>query len=217
MIGALLPPEVRTAAVYGDVAGPPPYPEEAALVARAVGSRQAEFASTRRCAHEALRGLGEPPAPLLAGPRGDPRWAPGLVGSLTHCDGYRAAAVARSTDVAALGIDAEPDGALPDGVLGLVSLPRERSALPALSDATGLHADRLLFSAKESVFKAWYPVVRRELGFCEVRLSFEATGCFAAELLADGWPFPGPLRGRWLARRGLLVTVVLQPAERVPA
>lgn len=84
--------------------------------------RQREFATARSCARTALARLGVPPVPVLASPRGAPRWPAGVVGSITHCDGYRAAAVAYTRDVVSLGIDAEPDEPLPnDGTLGPIA------------------------------------------------------------------------------------------------
>ena len=59
------------------------------------------------------------------GAKREPLWPAGVVGSITHCDGYRAAAVARATDLATVGIDAEPHEPLPDGVLAAIALPAE--------------------------------------------------------------------------------------------
>lgn len=218
MIEEILPRGVFAAHVFGDVEGAALYPEEESLVARAVEKRQREFATTRLCARRALSLLGETPGPLRAGPRGEPLWAAGLVGSLTHCDGYRAAAVARGGDIVALGIDAEPDGPLPGGVLDLVTLPEERRVLRALGRFGDASWDRLLFSAKESVFKAWYPVTRRELAFREAVLDIDPRhGTFEAHLLVLDRPFAGPLSGRWLCRDGWLVTsVVVTGAAVVP-
>src|SRR5207302_1592308 len=62
------------------------------------------------------------------------------------------------------GIDAEIHDELPEGVLGRISLPEEREWLEARAgDETSW--DTVLFSAKESVFKAWFPLARRWLGF----------------------------------------------------
>ena len=61
------------------------YPGEAELVARAVDKRRREFCTVRHCARQALRQLGLPPAPVLRGERGEPRWPAGVVGSMTHC------------------------------------------------------------------------------------------------------------------------------------
>ncbi len=76
---------------------------------------------------------------------------------MTHCEGYCAASLVRATDLASLGIDAEPHEELPDDVIGSVALPRENDRLRelALQDAS-VHWDRLLFSAK-IIYKASYP------------------------------------------------------------
>lgn len=212
-LDALLPPEVATAEAYGDgtdEAVARLFPEEAAVVAKAVAKRQREFAAVRVCARRALTALGLPPAPLLPGQRGAPRWPEGVVGTMTHCAGYHAAAVARAGDLASLGIDAEPDGPLPAGVLDVIALPAERDRLAGYAaERPDVAWDRLLFSAKESVFKAWYPLTGRELDFTEADLTFSPDGTFTASLLVPG-PLPA-FTGRWLPTSGLLLTTVTVP------
>ncbi|MBZ4321548.1 4'-phosphopantetheinyl transferase family protein, partial [Streptomyces huiliensis] len=150
--------------------------------------------------------------------RGAPRWPAGVVGSMTHCLGFRGAAVARAADAASLGVDAEPNGPLPDGVLDMVSRPAERLWLADLAaEHPEVHWDRLLFSAKESVFKAWYPLTGLELDFDEAELTVDPiAGTFAARLLVPG-PVVGGRRldgfeGRWAAGEGLVVTAIAVPA-----
>ncbi|GAB2849671.1 4'-phosphopantetheinyl transferase superfamily protein [Streptomyces deserti] len=223
MIEELLPETVVAVEAYGhDGADASLYPEEAALVARAVAKRRREFAAVRSCARRAMEKLGVPPQPVLPGERGAPRWPAGLVGSMTHCDGYCAAALVRVTDLASLGIDAEPDGPLPDGVLPSVSLPTEQQRLRRLTaDRPDLHWDRLLFSAKESVYKAWFPLTGKWLDFMEADIEISVDpgervcGGFRAALLVPG-PWVGDRRldhfeGRWTAGRGLLATAVTVP------
>ncbi|MFF0473668.1 4'-phosphopantetheinyl transferase [Streptomyces sp. NPDC004284] len=221
MIAELLPDAVASAWRLDDTESVTLFPEEAAAVARAVIGRQREFATVRLCARLALRRLGLPETPVVPGPRREPRWPHGVAGSMTHCEGYRAAALARTTDVSSLGIDAEPAAPLPEGVLERVSLPGERRHLQALADRVpDVPWDRLLFSAKESVFKTWYPLTRRELGFEEASIGFEpppegggaASGTFTARLLVPG-PVIGDTRrnvftGRWLVREGLVLTAI---------
>ncbi|OEV32183.1 4'-phosphopantetheinyl transferase [Streptomyces nanshensis] len=223
MIGRLLPRQVRTEERFGNGDGSACralFPDEAAVVAKAVPKRQREFADVRACARGALAQLGVPPVPLIPGHRGAPRWPEGVIGSMTHCDGYRAAAVARAADAAGLGIDAEPGGPLPEGVLDVVSLPAEREHLGALAAARPeVCWDRLLFSAKESVFKAWYPLTARELDFSEAEIAIDAeAGTFSARLLVEGPVVDGErlrtMTGRWEAQRGLVVTAVLLGARR---
>ena len=187
-------------------------------MARAVPRRRGEFAAGRACARAALARLGLPAAPILPGPRGAPQWPPGVVGTITHCDGYRASAVAHARDVLTLGLDAEPAGPLPGGVLDAVSLAEERDRLPGLA-AAAPHVpwDRLLFCAKEAVYKAWFPLAGRWLGFEEAAITFAPdAGTFTARLLVPGPAVGGrPLdgfSGRWLARGGLLLAAIAVPA-----
>lgn len=213
----LLPSEVRTAEAFGDPDGVTLLPEEAAVVARAVDKRRREFGTVRHCARAALARLGVPAAPILPilpGERGAPGWPDGVVGSMTHCDGYRAAAVARRGDLHSIGIDAEPHEPLPDGVLETVTLAPERAWIAALAaEVPGVCWDRLLFSAKESVYKAWFPLARRWLGFEEAEITVEpAQNRFAARLLVPGPVVAGrPLTGftgQWLVRDGLVLTAI---------
>jgi 4'-phosphopantetheinyl transferase EntD len=241
VIEHLVPATVRTRAAYGDELDRAPlYPGEEAAVAAAVPKRQAEYAAGRACARAALTELCGTAGPLLRDTvRGAPVWPEGVVGSITHCDGYRAAAVAHTADILTLGIDAEPHGPLPEGVLDVIlSTDQERAALAALTaHSPRVHWDRLLFSAKETVYKAWYPYHHRMLGFTEAELLFTRdafTGDTAAD--APGGPLqgsytarlliPGPLladgtgpevfTGRWTVRDGLLVTAIAVPRDDPP-
>jgi 4'-phosphopantetheinyl transferase EntD len=218
VIAEILPPPVAAVEAFEDPPGATLYPEEEAAMARAVPRRRGEFAAGRACARAALARLGLPAVPILPGPRGAPQWPPGVVGTITHCDGYRAAAVAHARDVLTLGLDAEPDGPLPGGVLDAVSLAEERDRLPGLAAAAPqVPWDRLLFCAKEAVYKAWFPLAGRWLGFEEAVITFTPdAGTFTARLLAPGPAVGGrPLdgfSGRWLARGGLLLAAIAVPA-----
>lgn len=222
MIEELLP---RGAIAVEAVSDPPDavlFPEEEALIGRAVPKRRLEFTTVRHCARTALGRLGVPAVPILTGERGAPQWPDGIVGSMTHCAGYRAAVVARSTDLVTLGVDAEPHDALPPDVLDTVTLPQERDRLAQLAATRpDVHWDRLLFSAKEAVYKAWFPLTRRWLDFDEADITFDGgrdeSGAFDARLLVPG-PVVGGVSlpgfaGRWLVRDGLLFTAIALPVE----
>jgi 4'-phosphopantetheinyl transferase EntD len=212
VIEEILPSFLASADVFGDAPDVVLFPEEEELLGRAVDKRRQEFVAGRSCARRALAALGLPPAPLLPGDGGAPRWPDGIVGSISHCAGYAAAAAAREADVRAVGLDAEPDLPLPSLVLGAVSLTCERDMLSTLAAADpGISWDRLLFSAKESVYKAWFPLTGQWLGFPDARIAVQADGTFSARLRVP-WPAAGgrPLEGfdgRWLVRDGLIVTV----------
>jgi len=181
------------------------HPDEECLIARAGERRRREFATGRACAHRALAALGRPAAAILAGPAGEPLWPAGVVGSIAHCEGFRACAVAAADEFLTIGIDAEPDRPLPQGVLGRISTAAQRELLDELSGAApGRHWDRLLFVAKEALFKAWFPLVGR-LDLAEIGVAIDPFGGFSARLPAAAGREPDRLDGRWLAERGLLV------------
>ena len=218
MIEEILPPGVAAAEAFGDTAPALLFPAEEAAIARAVAKRRSEFATGRACARAALAKLGLPPSPIVPGPRGAPQWPAGVAGSITHCAGYRAAAVAYLTDVAGIGLDAEPNAPLPDGVLERIAVAQERAWLPELAAAVpGVSWDRLLFCAKESVYKAWFPLTRRWLGFEQAVITVDLrAGAFTAELLEPAEALDGrrvaSFAGHWLARDGLVLTAITVPA-----
>jgi 4'-phosphopantetheinyl transferase EntD len=207
---------VAAAELYSDPPDLAPLPEEEPLIAKSVAKRRNEFVTVRYCARQALEELGVPPGPILKGEKGEPCWPDGVVGSLTHTEGFRGAAVAHHNDVRSIGIDAEPHDVLPNGVLDAISLPAERAEISALPQA--LHWDRILFCAKEATYKAWFPVTRRWLGFEDAHIVFDVdegatAGGFESRILIDPAARNGPplstLRGRWSVRNGLALTAIV--------
>lgn len=140
---------------------------------------------------------------------------------MTHCAGFRAAAAASTNDIRGVGIDAELHVPLPEEILDIILLPEER---PMVEDLSARYPDiaweRLIFSAKESVFKAWFPLTRQWLDFLECRILIDAPARrFQARIRALG-PAAAEhgltvIDGRWMAEgpsgRGLLGTSVIVP------
>lgn len=139
-----------------------------------VETRRAEFRSGRSCARAALKFLGERSACIPVGSAREPVWPRGVVGSITHCDGLRAAALARSSELFGIGIDVEPVQMLPPGVVGLVLSHEELAACVEL-DRLGIDvpATLLAFCAKEAFYKAWFPITRIQLDFLDVQVSID--------------------------------------------
>jgi len=109
--------------------------------------------------------------PLLRGPAGAPLWPDGVICSITHTDDFASAAVARTSDALAVGIDSE----------GIMSEARARSVMMAVAwpsevaharaaGCTRLEALTLVFSAKETLFKCLHPLVGRMFGFHDIRI-----------------------------------------------
>jgi 4'-phosphopantetheinyl transferase EntD len=143
------------------------FPDEARVFAASVDKVRRASGAARIVARELLARLGHPGFPLLKAPAGAPIWPHGIVGSLAHDARVAIAAVARRSDVAALGIDVEPAESLPAEVLELVATPQERAQI-----ADDLVQGRLLFAAKEAVYKAVYPLDQTFLEHHDVQVSF---------------------------------------------
>ena len=218
LLSSVLPASVVAVACASDEGAGPLHPSEEAAVERAVASRRAEFTTARTCAREALAALGAPAEAVPVGEKRAPVWPDGVVGSITHTRGFRGAAVAWRSVVRSVGIDAEVHDALPRGVLEAVSSAGERSRLAGLSASRPeVSWDRVLFSAKESVYKTWFPLTGRWLGFEDAELVPAADGTFRARLLVEGPTVDGVVvsafDGRWAVADGILVTAIALPAR----
>ena len=220
MLEQILPPSVAVSTARDDAAAEGLFPEEKAQIVNAVPERRREFATARSCARAALAELGVGPAAIPSGPKGEPIWPDGIVGSITHCRGYRACAVAHRSELATIGVDAEPDEGLPEGLLPDIALAPEREAILAMAASDpGVSWDRLLFCIKESVYKAWFPLTGSWLGFEDAQVAIDRPGeSFVARLLVAGPEIDGrtvgALSGRWRAGEGLLLAAIAMPVAR---
>jgi 4'-phosphopantetheinyl transferase EntD len=213
---AILPAGTSVVSVHTDLPEELAFPEEMAHVANAAEVRRREFATARICAHRALAALGVARRPLLPGPAGVPQWPRGITGSITHCRGYRACVVGPSSAFRSLGIDAEPNLPLPPGIAEDIALPEERAwIVRSLRAQAEISWDRLLFCMKEATYKAWFPLTSTWLEFKDVGVEV----CRSARTFEARLPKPLPgsgssstVRGRWVARDGLLGAAVAVPA-----
>ncbi|MGL5927385.1 MAG: 4'-phosphopantetheinyl transferase family protein [Dermatophilaceae bacterium] len=181
--------------------------EEARVVASSVENRRREFAAGRTCARAALAGLGVDAGPILPGPGRAPTWPDVLVGSITHCEGLAAAVVAPARTWSGLGIDAEPAAPLPRQVVRVVMNAAEVAALERLPRTVPW--DRVLFSAKESLYKVWFPLRRTWLGFDEAVVSPAEDGTFTARLTRqDIGCIPREVQGRWAIADRFVATAI---------
>jgi 4'-phosphopantetheinyl transferase EntD len=218
VIEKILPDAVACAEAFGDAPDAVLYPQEEAVISRAVEKRRREFRTVRHCARQALRELGLPPVAVLPGAHREPLWPVGVVGSMTHCAGYRAAALAHGRDVFTVGIDAEPHQPLPSGVLTTIAMADEQIRIAELAAAyDAVHWDRLLFCAKEAVYKAWFPLMQCWLGFHDAVVTIDPVEeTFSARLLVRGPTVAGQVLtefdGRWLVHDSLVLTAIALPA-----
>jgi 4'-phosphopantetheinyl transferase EntD len=202
----------------------PPLPpaEHSALAKIRSEKRRREFRAGRQCARRALAELGIRDFSLLPATDRAPVWPVGVIGSITHTEddrrdggGYCGVAVARATEVQGIGIDAEPAVALPSDLWKRVLDDEEHQFALGMPDP-GLYA-RFVFSAKEAVYKAVYPIVRQFLDFSDVHIeSASENGLFTAHL--SGFKSVSDvsltkLLGRFVIEQSLIMTAIVLTAE----
>jgi 4'-phosphopantetheinyl transferase EntD len=145
-------------------------PEERVGHERWAPKRISEFAAGRECARLAMATLGVVAQPVLAQADRKPRWPEGIVGSITHCAGFAAAAVARTGELRSLGIDAEIVGALEPNLWPRVLGDAELEWLSGKSPRERPKWATVFFSAKEAWYKCQNPVTGWWLEFHEARI-----------------------------------------------
>jgi 4'-phosphopantetheinyl transferase EntD len=150
------------------------FPEEAVSVERAVLTRRQQYGAGRVLARRVLAELGREPVALLNDVQRVPIWPAGVVGSITHTHKWCAVAVARSSDVGAIGADVEAATPLELGLWERVCRPEEREFLRKQRLAESGLLAKAVFSAKESIYKALYPQIRVFLDFQAMRIELSA-------------------------------------------
>jgi 4'-phosphopantetheinyl transferase EntD len=172
------------------------FPEEAALISKAVPKRVREFLAARNLARELFLRLGVAPSSLGRGSMGEPMWPLGVTGSISHSTPLVVVAAARTKDYRALGVDIEPNLPLPPDVGAYVSFPQENEHSPA---------SRGVFVAKEAFYKAHFGEHHRMLDFKEVRLNWLPSGWVATEISPPPDAIgPTTLQGHFAVKAGWL-------------
>lgn len=137
----------------------------------AVIKRRAEFLAGRYCAANVLRRLGSPSPVGIRNDRG-PVWPPGVTGSISHTGDQAAVVATRNGNILGLGIDIEDlitaDAAQELQLQILNSAEWRWLDLPDMAPEVVL---TLIFSLKESFFKALYPSVNAFFGFEAISVS----------------------------------------------
>lgn len=129
--------------------------EQRSLVTKSLPRRD-QSGAARFVARQLLASRGWPDAVIGRASSGAPVWPDTIVGSLAHDDGVAVAAIGCSSDYRALGVDVEPALGLPEDIRALVRHKADRTP----ESAESALMDRLLFCAKEAVYKAVFPLDR---------------------------------------------------------
>ena len=140
-------------------------------------SRKEHFRSGRICAGEVLSKLGTIGQPVLRDPQTrEPLWPEGISGAITHSGNWAAAAAGKTSDVSGIGIDLEDlERQVDSRISRHVCIPEEQKWLQECGEDFLEQNLKIIFSAKESIFKAFFPYTRTYLHFHDARILMEQT------------------------------------------
>jgi enterobactin synthetase component D len=155
-------PALLIAGDFQRSAVPPP-----ASIQRSVAKRQAEFLAGRLCARAALQQLDNLDCVPAIGEDRAPVWPPHISGSITHSSGHAAAIVGHKAQWRGLGMDLENVLSLEraERLAGEILTADELQRMARLPREQHAQLVTLTFSAKESLFKALYPIVQKRFYF----------------------------------------------------
>ena len=192
-----------------------------AALAGAVRRRQLGYLGGRLCAERALAQIDRNAAGPERGADGEPLWPAAMRGSITHTDEYAHAVALEAQQCGGIGIDSEPIVASAREIFASCCTPFERRAWFAGADEP-LRAT-ILFSAKESFYKAIYPLVKRFVDFDEIEVvSWDEAGAeiVMQPTVASDWSFIDCVRARYqidVSGLASIHTAVLLPAISSPS
>jgi 4'-phosphopantetheinyl transferase EntD len=192
-VRSLFRPPVVAGVASATMRTTPLHADEEVLAARWSGARRDDFTAGRGCARSLLARVGLGGEPVTAGPAGNPRWPAGVAGTIAHCPGLCAVAVARSPAVIGLGLDVEVAGTVGDDVLARACLPGELSPAGTGPARDPSNAAAVVFSAKEAFYKLYFSVTGRFVWFDDVYVEVDwARRSFVATITSDTLPrLPG--------------------------
>ena len=161
-----------------------PHPEEMeCLSSRATEKRRTEFFLGRLAASRALQALGVTPQPVLKAKSREPLWQDGIIGAITHKADTACAVVAGSDKACGVGVDLESlHPPVRFSISTKVCTDQEQAWLAEAPDEKDKRL-KMIFSAKEAGFKAFFPIEQIYLGYKDAELSWrEETKDFAGTL-----------------------------------
>ena len=172
-LAALFPPGAVAAQLHEAAQSEYLSTDEIQAVSHCSERRISDFKAGRLCARRALKELGIEGFSLLPGKNRLPLWPAGIIGSITHTEGYSAAVVARQGSVRSVGLDSEAVGAVHEGLWPRICAPVELERLRAFKDTERGERAAVTFAAKEAFYKSQFPLTGEWIGFEDVVIDFE--------------------------------------------
>ncbi|MEE9429083.1 MAG: 4'-phosphopantetheinyl transferase superfamily protein [Paracoccaceae bacterium] len=178
------------------------WPQEASAIEKAVPKRRLEFTAGRVAARLAMADLGLETTPIPMAPDRAPVWPDGLVGSIAHCHTSAIAAVAPKGALQSIGIDIEEAEDLAKDLWETVCTDTELAWLETLPPYARGRIAKQIFTAKEAVYKAQYPLTQEIIGFEAVRITLHSPTMFTAHTKQHTY------FGQWAIVSGLILCAV---------
>ncbi|MCP5074588.1 MAG: 4'-phosphopantetheinyl transferase superfamily protein [Rhodobacteraceae bacterium] len=172
-VRGMLPAEVAVASADPRLSYAGLHRDETPVLATMIAKRKREYIAGRVAAHEALAAIGVFARPVVAGQDRSPQWPNDTVGSISHSTTHCIAVAARKGAIRSLGIDVEPQAELDSNVVAEVCTNDEINWLSRYPIGERGDLTRVIFSAKESVFKAQYPLTGCLFGFMGLRIDLD--------------------------------------------
>ncbi len=181
-----------------------------ATLKTAVAKRKAEYLAGRWCARTGLQGFGVTGIPGVNEDR-SPRWPEGMIGSITHSHGIAEVLVANAGLWLTVGLETE-QWVNPERASRLekeLFTDYERQQLNLMTPLQRANRLTLIFSAKESLFKALYPLTGKRFYFHDAERRKPDRLTLLRTLNAD-WPKGTEIPFRWRERQhGVLSWIAL--------
>ena len=174
--------------------------------------RKNDFLAGRYCAYQAAKVQGYELKSLPSNSTREPLWPLDLKGSISHSKRMAISCVSTSADILSIGIDAEEilDMHLGSDFQDTIASSEELILVRGLQDRRAL---TILFSAKEALYKALFPITKAFIDFKEVRLlALDLDSkTFELELIQTNKKFYGTFKE--IAET--IITMVTIPSEKV--
>lgn len=144
--------------------------EEIDCIRDASPERGAEFLTGRELARTLFRQFDLVDCPILPGARRAPIWPVNATASIAHAGDTCVAVAALRSRFCTLGVDIEPAATIEESLWPTICTPTEIKHIRTASGDQGTLVT-LLFSAKESLYKAIFPLTGFELDFQHVSIT----------------------------------------------
>jgi 4'-phosphopantetheinyl transferase EntD len=189
---------------------------ERVAIQNALPARRREFIAGRVLARRAMRRLGHAMMAVPIGIDRAPIWPNDLTGSISHTPTWCAVAVAQKSLCKSIGIDIEEQAFFPPELWSTVCTVEEIKWLGLLPEERREFAAKLIFSAKESAYKACFQIVRTVPDFRNISIDLAENGSWRAVIGVTGGDEctkAYDIGGKWIVSGGLIATGAMLVTE----